>query len=186
MSAREAWITLKATVGSEDARQELREKHPDNPAGRYGDSVGAQAARVSDSKAGQMVQSTGDGGALGRPIGSGEGDYNSYSQGKVGVTRQTAPTNQNRVENFKPIPIRAEDTIQPAPNLKLPSDATELAKRAESLDRPAPNTPHQQSRSNQGQSSESWYDQHLFKGVGQNVEDRLIAHAVTGGLGWKT
>lgn len=94
-------------------------------------------------------------------------------------------TNQTTVENFKPSQIKAEDTIQPAPKLHLPKDATELAKYAESLDRPVTSAPQQQSRSSQGQSSESWYDQHLFKGVGQNVEDRLIAHAVTGGIGWK-
>lgn len=97
----------------------------------------------------------------------------------------TTPAIQNRIENFKPMRM-AEDTIQPAPKLHMPKEAAELAKHAESLDRPAPNTPQQQSRSDQGQSSENWYDQYLFKGVGQSVEDRLIAHAVTGGLGWKT
>jgi len=97
----------------------------------------------------------------------------------------TTPATQNRIENFKPMRL-VEDTIQPAPKLHLPQDSAELSKHAESLDRPAPNVPQQQSRSDQGQSSENWYDQHLLKGVGQNVEDRLIAHAITGGIGWKT
>ncbi|MEC7119667.1 MAG: hypothetical protein VXW65_07180 [Pseudomonadota bacterium] len=95
----------------------------------------------------------------------------------------TTPATQNRIENFKPIQMKAEDTIQPAPKLRLPKDAAGLAEHAEKQARPSPHA--QQSRSNQRQSHENWYDQHLFKGVGQNVEDRLIAHAVTGGIGWK-
>lgn len=103
----------------------------------------------------------------------------------IGTASINTPTTQNRLENFKPSQIKAEDTIQPAPKLHLPNNAAGLAEHAEGLDRPAPNTPQQQSRANQRQSHENWYDQHLFKGVGQNVEDRLIAHAVTGGIGWK-
>lgn len=329
MSWRERWLTLQAAVGSEDARQEIREKYPDNDAGRYGDSAGAQAARAADLNAAQgqsanrtanqaatnirgftperaesiravarrigvdpndlaaiisfetagtfspsiknpnssgtgLIQKMGDGatkrgnyndgkyygmsrdqfaalpfddqmqyveryfkergfdGSRKRDVadaytavtgygyrkGSDEYELNKvWDTNKNGIIEKgeavqnpkfkehqrryfqqlaAESTNQNRVENFKPIPIKAEDTIQPAPNLKLPSDAAELAKRAENLDRPAPNAPQQQSRSNQGQSSENWYDQHLLKGVGQNVEDRLIAHAITGGIGWKT
>ena len=330
MSWRERWLTLQAAVGSEDARQEIREKYPDNDAGRYGDSAGAQAARAADLNAaqGQSANRTANqavatnirgftperaesiravaqrigvdpndlaaiisfetggtfspsaknpkssGTGLIQKMGDGATKRGNYNDGKYyGMSRDqfaalpfddqmqyveryfkelgfdgsrkrdvadaytavtgygyrkgtpeydlnpswdtnnnhiiekgeavqnpkfkehqrryfqqlaAEPTNHNRVEIFKPIPIKAEDTIQPAPNLKLPSDAAELSKYAESLDRPAPNASQQQSRSNQGQSSENWYDQHLFKGVGQNVEDRLIAHAVTGGLGWKT
>lgn len=325
MSWRERWLTLQAAVGSEDARQEIREKYPDNDAGRYGDSAGAQAARAADLNAaqGQSANRTanqavatnirgftperaesiravaqrigvdpndlaaiisfetagtfspsiknptssatgliqfmkGSGGTKDKYYGMGREQFaalpfddqmqyveryfkergfdgsrkrdvadaytavtgygyrkgsDEYELNKVWDTNNNdiiekgeavqnpkfkehqrryfqqlaaEPTNQNRVENFKPILIKAEDTIQPAPSLKLPSDAAALAELAEKENRAAPNSPQQQSRSNQGQSSESWYDQHLFKGVGQNVEDRLIAHAVTGGLGWKT
>lgn len=325
MSWRERLLTLRAAVGSEDARQEIRENYPDNDAGRYGNSAGAQAARAADLNAaqGQSANRTanqaaatnirgftperaesiravaqrigidpndlaaiisfetagtfspsiknptssatgliqfmkGSGGTKDKYYGMGREQFAAlpfddqmqyveryfkergfdgsrkrdvadaytavtgygYRKGTPAYDlnpdwdtndndiiekgeavqnpkfkahqrqyfQQPAaePTNQNRVENFKPIPIKAEDTIQPAPNLKLPSDAAELSKYAESLDRPAPNAPQQQSRSNQGQSPENWYDQYLLKGVGQNVEDRLIAHAITGGIGWKT
>jgi len=42
MSWREKWLTLKAAVGSESAREEIRQEFPDNPAGRYGQT--SQAA----------------------------------------------------------------------------------------------------------------------------------------------
>lgn len=94
MTWRERWLVLKAAGGSEDARAELRDKFPDNPAGRYGDSEGAKAARAaaeSQSDASKVPQqgALGDFAGLADAVGFGEGNYNSVNRGANARTGQS-------------------------------------------------------------------------------------------------
>lgn len=97
-------------------------------------------------------------------------------------TAQTVPTGTIPPMLAKPTTTGkpTTNTTQAAPNMAIPAEKPKaqapMANNDSASNRNAVQAPS---------TGANWFDMHLFGNVGQNVEDRTIAHALTGGIGFK-